>query len=278
MFNNQLQSSNPALTSGDAFNEYYGEMAGTGQRADVTTLQGVVNKTAILVGIAVVAGSGGYAVAAAGFLGAVTISAIVSLIVTIGIFYKIRGNPAHAVFLAPVYAVVQGFFLGALTGAFEEWLKHYGVVAAGGLALQAFIITISIMLAMLGLYYARILQPTKMFVAVVSTLTVGVMITYLISFAAKLIFGTGLPLIDVFTTSQEGYAPWIGLGLNVFILGLASMWLIIDFGLVEEKVKSGAPKYMEWYCSFALMVTLAWIYYEALKLAFRLALLFANRD
>lgn len=278
MFNNQLQSSNPALTGGDAFNEYYGEMAGTGQKADVTTLQGVVNKTAILVGIAVIAGSGGYAVAAAGFLGAVTISAIVSLIVTIGIFYKLRGNPAPAVFLAPVYAVVQGFFLGALTGAFEGWLAHYGVAAAGGLALQAFIITISIMLAMLGLYYARILQPTKMFVAVVSTLTVGVMITYLASWLIYFLFGTGLPFISVFTTSQEGYAPWIGLGLNVFILGLASMWLIIDFGLVEEKVKSGAPKYMEWYCGFALMVTLAWIYYEALKLAFRLALLFANRD
>lgn len=278
MFNNQLQSSNPALTSGDAFNEYYGEMAGIAAKPDVTTLQGVVNKTAILVGIAVVAGAGGYAAAAALAMPVATISAVVALIITLGIFYVIRGKPAHAVFLAPIYAVVEGFFLGALTSTFEGWLAHYGVAAAGGLALQAFIITISIMIAMLGLYYARILQPTRMFTAVVGTLTVGVMIAYLISFAASFIFGAGLPFLTVFSATQEGYAPWIGLGLNVLILGLASMWLIIDFGLVEEKVKSGAPKYMEWYCGFALIVSLAWIYYEALKLALRLALMFGNRD
>jgi len=277
MFNNQMQSSNPALAE-DAFNEYYGDMANTSAKADVTTLQGVVNKTAILVGIAIVAGAGGYAAAAAITLPVVTISAIVALIVTLGVYYKIRGNPAHAVFLAPVYAVVQGFFLGALTGMFEGWLKYYGVAAAGGLALQAFIITISIMLAMLGLYYARILQPTKMFVAVVTTLTVGVMIAYLISFVASFFITGGLPFLTAFSATQEGYAPWIGLGLNVLILGLASMWLIIDFGLVEEKVKDGAPKYMEWYCGFALIVSLAWIYYEAVKLAFRLALMFGSRD
>jgi uncharacterized YccA/Bax inhibitor family protein len=274
-----LQSSNPVLNDADTFNQFYGEMAGTAQREDVTTVQGVVNKTAILVLVAVGAGAAGYAISEMIGFGVVTISAIVSLIVTLGIFFKLRGNPAQAVFLAPVYAIVQGFFLGALTGMFEGILKQMNIAAAGGLALQAFIITLSVMLAMLGLYYLRILRPTRMFVAVVSTLTVGVMITYLLSFVAALVFGVNLPFISVMHGVQEGgTALLIGIGINVLILGIAAMYLIIDFGLVEEKVKSGAPRSMEWYCAFALIVTLAWIYFEALKLAFRLAILFANRD
>jgi uncharacterized YccA/Bax inhibitor family protein len=277
MFNNQMQSSNPALAE-DAFNEYYGDMANTSAKADVTTLQGVVNKTAILVGVAVFAGAGGYALAGILAMPVVMISWIVMLLVTLGIYYKIRGNPAHAVYLAPVYAAAQGFFLGALTFSLESWLAAMGVEAMGGLALQAFIITISIMLAMLGLYYARILQPTKMFMSVVCTLTGGIMIMYLISIGSLLLFGQGLPFFRIGSAIEGGYAPMIGLGLNLLILGVAAMWLIIDFGLVEEKVKAGAPKHMEWYCGFALIVSLAWIYYEAVKLAFRLALMFGNRD
>lgn len=276
MFNNNMQSSNPVLANDDAFNQYY---SGTAEaQADVTTLQGVVNKTAILVGIAIVTGAGGYALAGMISMPVLMVSWIITLLVTLGLYYKIYGNPAHAVFLAPIYAALQGVFLGALTGLLEGSLASMGIEAAGGLALQAFIITISIMLAMLGLYYARILQPTKTFQAVVMTLTAGIMITYLISMGAYFLFGAGLPFLRIGSAVEGGYAPMIGLGLNVLILGIAAMWLIMDFGLVEEKVKSGAPKHMEWFCGFALIVSLAWIYWEAVKLAFRLAILFANRD
>jgi uncharacterized YccA/Bax inhibitor family protein len=224
----------------------------------------------------VLAGTGGYTVSGV-FPNAVWISCIVSCIVAIGIFMKLAASPHQAVIYGPIYAVVQGFFLGALTGALDAVLANLGYAAAGGLALQAFIITISVMLAMLGLYYARILQPTKMFTAVVTTLTVGIMITYLISFIASF-FGAALPFISLGSALQGGTAAWIGLGLNVAILGVAAMWLIIDFGLIEEKVNEGAPRSMEWYCAFALIVTLAWIYFEAVKLAFRLTLLFGSRD
>jgi uncharacterized YccA/Bax inhibitor family protein len=269
----QLQSSNPVLANDDAFGRFYGAMAG--ERPTTVTLQGVVNKTAILVGVAVLTGAGGYAVAGV-FPSAVLVSWIVALIVAIGIFFKLRGNPMHAVYLAPVYAAVQGFFLGALTGMLDGWLAALGY-AAGNLALQAFTITIAVTLAMLGLYYARILQPTRKFAAVVSTLTVGIMITYALSMVLWL-FGISMPLIDLGAAMGGGTSAWIGLGLNLLILGVASMWLIIDFGLVEEKIQQGAPRQIEWYCAFALIVTLAWIYYEALKLAFRLALMFGNRD
>lgn len=139
--------------------------------------------------------------------------------------------------------------------------------------MQAFIITIGVTLGMLILYRAKIIRPTKMFTAVVSTLVAGVMFTYVISFVVSL-FGMQLPFISIGSALQGGTPAWIGLGLNVFILGIAAMTLILDFKMVEDRVgHGGAPKYMEWFCGFALLITIAWIYYEAVKLAFRIAAL-----
>lgn len=276
MLGSALQSSNPALNNGDAFEQFYGSLAE--KREEVTTLQGVVNKTTLLVGVAVVAGAGGYALVEV-FPNIMWISAIAAFVIALGFFWKLRGNPALAPVLAPIYAVIQGVFLGAMTGALDRVLIAYRPenVMAGGLALQAFVITISIVLAMLGLYYARILQPTRMFKSVVVTLTLGVMVMYLLSFLLSF-FGVWMPLISLQEAFTGGTGAWIALGVNVLILGLASLWLIIDFGLVEEKVNQGAPKHMEWYCAFALLVTLAWIYFEAVKIAFRVAMIVGNRD
>ncbi|MCI0675482.1 MAG: Bax inhibitor-1/YccA family protein, partial [Phycisphaerales bacterium] len=141
-----------------------------------------------------------------------------------------------------------------------------------------FILTICIALGMLGLYYTKLLRPTKLFVSVVSVATIGVMMAYAVSFVMHLVGLGGLPILDLSSALQGGTPALIGLGLNIAILGLASLWLIIDFKMIEEKVAQGGPKYMEWYCGFALLVTLAWIYYEAVKLAFRLAIIFGDRD
>ncbi|MHC4306724.1 MAG: Bax inhibitor-1/YccA family membrane protein, partial [Planctomycetota bacterium] len=149
--------------------------------------------------------------------------------------------------------------------------------ATGGLALQAFVITISILIAMLALYSFRILRPSQTFVSVIKVLTAGIMITYVLSFVLSF-FGMALPFVSLGSAFAGGKAALIGLGINVFILGVASMWLIIDFKLIEDRVAEGGPKYMEWYCGFALLVTLAWIYFEAVKLAFRIAILLGNRD
>jgi uncharacterized YccA/Bax inhibitor family protein len=274
MFGSHLQSSNPALNNGDAFEQFYGALAQ--ERPTTATLQGVVNKTAILLGLAIVAGAGGYAMAPVLGVSGMVIASIATLIIVLGVYYKIAGNPMHAVFLAPVYAVVEGFFLGALTSVLDRVLAGMQIAAAGSLALQAFVITVAVMLAMLGLYYARILKPTRTFAAVVSTLTVGIMLTYLVSFVVSF-FGVTMPLISVWSGMNGGAMAWAGLGLNVLILGVAAMWLIMDFKLIEDKVNEGAPRAIEWYCGFALIVTLAWIYFEAVKIAFRLAILLNNR-
>jgi uncharacterized YccA/Bax inhibitor family protein len=268
------QSSNPALANDDAFREFYGHLERT--RPEATTLQGVVNKTALLVLIAVAGGTGGYMLVQS-MPATMWISSIAAFIITLGIYFVIAGKPHLAPVLAPIYAVVEGGFLGALSGTLDRVLQSMGYAVAGGVATQAFVITIGIALAMLGLYATRVLRPTNTFVAVVSTATTGVMIVYALSFVLGL-FGVSLPFVSLGSALQGGTAGLIGLGINVLVLGLASLWLIIDFKRVEERVAAGAPRSMEWYLGFALLVSLAWVYYEAVKLVFRLAILLGNRD
>jgi uncharacterized YccA/Bax inhibitor family protein len=268
------QSSNPALANDDAFREFYGHMERT--RSDTCTLQGVANKTAILVTIAVAGGIGGYLLTQS-IPSLMWVSAIAAFLITLGIYFVIAGKPHLAPVLAPVYAVVEGGFLGALSCTLDRTLASMGYAVAGGVATGAFLITISVAVAMLGLYATRLLRPSRTFVAVISTATLGIMLVYLASFVLSF-FGVQLPFVSLGSAIQGGTAGLIGLGLNVLILGIASLWLVIDFGMIEAKVAEGAPRSMEWYCGFALLVSLAWIYYEAVKLVFRLAILLNSRD
>jgi len=113
---------------------------------------------------------------------------------------------------------------------------------------------------------------------VLSTATLGIMLCYLISWPLALLFHLSLPLISMSAALNDyGGVGLIGLGLNFVILIVAACWLINDFALIEEKISSDSPKYMEWYCGFALLVSLAWIYYESLKLVVRLASLLGSR-
>jgi len=273
-----LQSSNPALHNEQAFNPYaYQEGEVAAQPANVTTLQGVVNKTALLTLIAVAGGVFGYWLVGQMGWQAVWISNVAAFITAIGIYFVIAGKPALAPVLGPIYAVVEGVFLGALTGGLDGWLASMDIAMPGGVALTAFIITVSILCAMLTLYKLRILRPTKRFRAVVMTAAGGVMIAYGLTWILGF-FGVSIPFLRL-SSAVEGTTPaLIGIGINVLILGVASLMLIIDFGEVEERIAQGAPKKMEWYCAFILLVTLAWVYFEAVKLAFRLAILFGGRE
>lgn len=267
---NILETSNPALRNHGAWEE--GLAAGGVYTASIS---GVVNKTGLLTSIAVGGGMFGIWLtqnqpALAWPLG------IAGFVATIVVYFMIMRNPLRAKQTAWIYAAIQGAFLGVITHALDSALVNMGYGAMGGLALQAFVVTISVLIAMLALYYMRILQPTKKFTAAVSVLTLGIFITYLVSFVMSL-FGEQMPFLSVGSALQGGNTALIGLGINVLILGVASLWLIIDFGTIENQVKSGAPKQMEWFCAFILMVTLVWIYLEAVKMCFRLAIMFGNR-
>jgi len=264
-------SSNPALTNEDTFRQFYGQRGELAGRANVATLSGVVNKTGLLVFLAVTAGAGGYKFVAS-FPSLLWISAITSFMICLGFFFLARRNPTYARIIGPAYAIVEGVFLGAFSGAIDRMLENMGYGIAGGVALPAFIITISILVAMLGMYKMKILRPTRRFVSIVSVATGGIMLIYLIGFVLSF-FGVSLPFVGLNSAIAGGTAGLIGLGINLLILGVASMWLIIDFGMVEQRIAQSGPKAEEWYLAFALIVSLAWIYFEAVKLVFRLQFL-----
>ena len=276
------QSSNPVLNNNDAFSQYYGKDMYASQNAvtksNVTTLAGVINKTAILVGIAATAGAVGYSIVATNF-SILMISSLAAFVLSLGGFFILRGKPQAAPVIAPLYAIAEGLFLGALTGVIETILAQQGLKVVGGVALQAFIVTIATTISMLALYRAGIVRANNTVKAIVCVGGGAVAICYLISWPLALIFGLDLPLISFGAAmNSSGAMGLLGLGINVLILGIAALTLVMDFAMVEEKVEQEQPKYMEWYCGFALLITLAWIYYEALKLVVRLAVLFGNRD
>jgi uncharacterized YccA/Bax inhibitor family protein len=199
---------------------------------------------------------------------------ILTAIVTIGLYFAAVARPMASVALAPIYAIIQGCFLGIFTSMVDSWLAASEVVVAGGVALQAFVITIAILASMLILYTTRLIQPTRKFQAVVGTCMLGIFLVYLISLPLML-FGIQVPFISVFTTPTSGSGMFIGLGINIFILIIASLMLIIDFGIIEQRIKAGSPKRLEWFCGFILLVSLAWIYIQSVELVARIA---ASRD
>jgi len=274
-----MQSSNPALNNQEAFNPYAysDERPVVQQRANVTTLSGVVNKTALLVLIAIAAGAVGYSLLLR-FPNILWVSAIASFVIVLGFGFLVCRKPKAAAVVGPIYAVVEGLFLGAVTALADNILAAQGLEVLGGVGAQAFIITMASVGSMLGLYKAGIIRPTERFKAVIFTLTGAIMLTYLVSFVLSF-FWQPLPLISFWAAATEtGSMAFLGLGINLFILVIASLFLVIDFGEVEQHINAGSPKYMEWYLGFALLITLAWIYFEAVKLVIRLALIFGNRD
>ena len=268
---NLTESSNPALKHEEAFTPISG--------VETASVQGVVNKTAMLTAIAFIGGMIGIWIAKqiALTMGVLIGWSLGTAVITLVLYFMAVANPMRAVALAPLYALIQGSFLGVFTMLIDNYLASSGYVVAGGVALQAFVITLAILVSMLTLYYFRILQATPMFTRVVSTLVVGIFIAYALSFVLYL-FGVQVPFISVFTTPTSGSGMWIGMGLNLFILLIASLMLIIDFKLVEDHVKAGSPKRIEWFLGFCLLVTLAWIYMESVKLSARIAIMMGNRD
>jgi uncharacterized YccA/Bax inhibitor family protein len=274
------QSSNPILkNNNDAFSQYYGKnmfAAGGAAQANVTTMSGVVSKTTVLVAITTICGVLGYSLFA-NHPQLLLISGIASLIIGLGIAFLLAGKPALSPIIAPIYAVVEGTFLGAFTAFADSMLAQRGLSVAGGIGVQAFIVTACVMISMLLLYKLGWIRATVGLQAVIRVAMGGICLAYLASFVLSL-FWQPLPLISFASAlNDRGPIALVGLGINVFILVIAALSLVIDFKQVEDRVAEGAPKHMEWYCGFALLVTLAWIYYESVKMLVRVASLLGDR-
>ena len=245
-----MRTANPALNS-RAFGRVEGMVDST-----VMTVQGAVLKTGfltILLGGAAVytwhlAKTGGNAMP---WLWGGMLGGLVLALITI---FAPKASP----FTSPLYAIAEGFFLGALSAYYDARFP--------GLPIQAVCLTFCTLFAMLLLYTTGVIRATPAFRRGIMAATFGIMLIYLLTFVVRM-FGGELPYIGV---DSAGGADWIGIGFNLFVVVIAAMNLVLDFDFIEEGAKRRAPKYMEWYAAFGLLVTLVWLYLELLRLLSRL--------
>ena len=154
-----------------------------------------------------------------------------------------------ASFTVPLYALFEGLFLGALSALLENIFP--------GIVSQAILITLLILGLTLGAYRSGYLKATPRFRKMVYLGTSAIFLMYLLNFVLGL-FGSGLPMINS--------SSWFGIALSLFIVGIASLNLVLDFDFIENAVSQGLPRHMEWYAAFSLLVTIIWLYVEVLRL------------
>jgi uncharacterized YccA/Bax inhibitor family protein len=245
-----MRSGNPALQA-DTFSR-----APAMPGAERMTLGGTVNKTALSLFILLIAASYIWNRGAADpalsmwVLGSVIGGFIVALVT---VFKK-----TWAPITTPIYAALEGLALGGISVIFEA--NYPGIVS------QAVFLTFGTLGALLLAYRSGVIRATENFKLGVFAATGGIALMYLASFVLGF-FGINVPLIHSSST-------W-GIAFSVFVVVIAALNLVLDFDFIEKGVERGAPKYMEWYASFGLLVTLVWLYLEILRL---LAKLQSRRD
>lgn len=168
-------------------------------------------------------------------------------------------------FLAPVYALLEGLFVGAVSAYFEYAFaarQDYYAGGYSGIVLQAVGLTFSVVIAMYLLYKFNVIKVTQQFRSIVLIATFGIAIFYIVCMFLSL-SNANLPSFTFQNTP-------IGIAFSVFVVALAALNLLLDFDMIEKGVEMGAPKYMEWYGAFGLLVTIVWLYMEILRLLAKL--------
>ena len=161
-------------------------------------------------------------------------------------------------YLAPLYALLEGLFLGAISAQYNDAFA----ARMPNIIMNAVGLTFGVAIAMYFLYSYKIIQATERFKSVVFTATAGIGIFYLLSFVLRM-FGVQMAFL------HEGSI--MGIGFSLVVVVIASLNLIMDFDMIEKGAAAGAPKYMEWYGAFGLMVTIVWLYLEILRLLSKLS-------
>jgi|TARA_B110000263_G_scaffold249268_1_gene266372 uncharacterized YccA/Bax inhibitor family protein len=242
------RSGNPALNA----TTFKNENLVIGQ---TMTLQGTVNKTGFLLGILVLTAvytwnlffqTGNPAAVMPIAIGG-AIGGFIMALVTI---FKKTWSPITA----PIYAALEGLFLGGISAIFEY--QYPGIV------IQATGLTLGTLASLLVLYKLGIIKPTENFRLMIVSATMGIGVLYLISMIMNMFGSTGIGFIH-----SNGL---FGIGFSLFVVAIAALNLVLDFDFIEQGAEMGAPKYMEWFGAFSLMVTLIWLYLEMLRLLAKL--------
>jgi len=236
-----MRSGNPALSS-----KTFIKTSDVG--AEKMTIEGTVNKTAMSLLLLLATASYTWMNPSPGLMMLGFIGGFIMAIVTI--FKKI-----WAPYTVSGYALLEGLALGGISRIFEAQYP--------GIASQAIFLTFGILAALLLAYKTGVIKPTENFKLGVFAATGGIFIMYLISFIMS-IFGSGMSIMN------PNNASMMSIGFSLFVVVIASLNLVLDFDFIEEGAERGAPKYMEWYGAFGLLVTLIWLYLEILRLLAKL--------
>jgi uncharacterized YccA/Bax inhibitor family protein len=213
------------------------------------TLDGTVQKSFFLLALAVTTAAVAWRMADTLPPLVAVIASIAALIVCIVTCFEKTWSPI----LAPTYAILKGVALGYFSAMFER--------AYNGIVLQAVMLTFGTFFALLAAYTTRLIKPSENFKLGIVAATGGIFIVYLVSLVLGL-FGIQVPMIHS--------TGWLGIGFSVFVVIIAALNLVLDFDFIENGCEAGAPKYLEWYAAFGLLVTLVWLYIEILRLLAKL--------
>lgn len=244
-----MRTANPALST-NVFSGY-----GYVSEADSMTMNGVVMKTAILLLVVLLSAgwtwmqffkAGANPAAMTPWMMGGAIGGLVLALVT-------AFKPAWSGVTAPLYSLVEGIFIGGLSAVLET--------AFPGIVMQAALLTFGTLFVMLGVYRSGLIRATENFKLGVIAATGGIALVYLVTFVLSF-FGIQAPFLY-----GNG---WTGIAFSLIVVAVAALNFILDFDFIEQAVRKGAPKYMEWYAGFAMMVTLIWLYVEFLRLLSKL--------
>lgn len=239
-----MRTANPALNA----NTFAGlRVCG----ADTMTISGTVNKTAVLLGLVALAAGCTWHLTTTGQnpQAWITGGALGGFVLALVTCFK----KTWAAVTAPLYALAEGLFLGALSALFEAQFK--------GIVFSAVGLTFGVLFCLLGAYRTGLIKATENFKLGVFAATGAIALFYLVTFILGF-FGISIPCIHDSGT--------VGIAFSAFVVVAAALNLVLDFDFIEQGAERGAPKYMEWYAAFGLMVTLIWLYIEILRLLAKL--------
>jgi uncharacterized YccA/Bax inhibitor family protein len=238
------RSGNPVLS---AFRSQPRALAG-----ERMTLQGAINKSFLLLVVLMAAALWPWTQYASGDVTSVSTAVLLGVIGGFILALIISFKATLAPYLAIPYAVLQGLAVGGISAMFES--------RSQGIAIQAVALTFAVLAVMLLAYSTRLIRVTQRLRNIVLIGTGAIALLYLVSMVLGF-FHISVPLL--YSASP------LGIIISLVIIGFAAFNLLLDFDLVESGVASGAPRYMEWYAGFGLLVTLVWLYLEILRLLSR---------
>jgi uncharacterized YccA/Bax inhibitor family protein len=218
------------------------------------TLNGTVNKTGLMLMILLASAAWTWSrytgPESAGAIMPLVLTGLVGgLVVALVTIFKKTWSP----YTAPLYALFEGLFLGGVSAVLETQFP--------GIVMQAAALTFGVLGALLLAYRSGLIKATENFKLGVVAATGGIFLVYLVNIVMGF-FGHSIGFIH-----DSG---WMGIGFSAFVVVIAALNLVLDFDFIENGVEQGAPKYMEWYAAFGLMVTLVWLYLEILRLLTKL--------